>query len=138
MLRRHKYASMVMVLLICGFTFTMMSFSSNQQPKHNFKVLPQDISRDSLHNIMHNFNVALGVKCGFCHAASSIDSTKIDFSSDAKQEKDIAREMMAMTMAINKQYFSDPQFNPNAVQVVSCVTCHHGHEEPPKEVAETE
>lgn len=137
MIRKYSKKALILSLIGCAFVFTIMSFSA-QQPKHNFKVLPQDISRDSLHHLMHSFNVALGVKCDFCHAKSTLDTTKLDFSSDAKEEKEIARSMMTMVMDINKKYFSDPSFNPNAVPVVTCVTCHHGSQEPPKEVAENE
>ena len=137
MIRKYKRKVIVLSLISCAFVFTIMSFSS-QQPKHNFKVLPQDISRDSLHNLMHSFNVALGVKCDYCHAKSTMDTTKLDFASDANEKKDIARYMLTMEMDINKKYFSDPHFNPNAVPVVTCVTCHHGSEEPAKEVADDE
>ncbi|MDE1190852.1 MAG: c-type cytochrome [Arachidicoccus sp.] len=135
---KYRKKTIVLSVMVCLFVFTIMSFAGRRQPKHNFKILPQDISRDSLHNIMHSFNVALGVKCGFCHAKSTLDTTKLDFESDAKEEKEIARAMMTMTMEINKKYFSDPNFNPNAVPIVSCVTCHHGHEEPEKEIPSVE
>jgi hypothetical protein len=33
----------------------------------NLKVLPRDISRDSLTQIMRNFSFSLGVRCQYCH-----------------------------------------------------------------------
>ena len=102
----------------------------------NLKILPKDISHEKLDKVMHEFNDALGVKCGFCHARSK-DSTvrHPDFASDEKPEKDIARSMMKMTVKINKKFFGSkhPVFGES--MEVSCYTCHHGeaHPEEPKE-----
>ena len=103
----------------------------------NLKILPKDISKDQLHKVMHGFNDALGVKCNFCHAPSKDTAIKWpDFASDEKPEKNIAREMMKMTVKINKKFFGvkHPVFGEESMQV-SCVTCHHGeaHPEEPKE-----
>src|SRR6476661_10429646 len=67
----------------------------------NLKVLPKDISHEELDSIMDGFKAALGVKCGFCHATSKDDPKKLDFASDDKKHKIIAREMMKMTAKIN-------------------------------------
>jgi hypothetical protein len=98
----------------------------------NLKVLPKNISHEDLDKVMDGFKAALGVKCNFCHAASK-DSTehKLDFASDEKPEKDIARHMMKMTAKINKKYFSfnkDDKGDPK--QTVFCVTCHRGNPHP--------
>ena len=98
----------------------------------NLKVLPKDISHEDLDKIMDGFKAALGVHCDFCHAHSK-DSTNhhLDFASDDKPEKDIARHMMRMTNKINKKYFS---FNKDekgkSAPTVSCITCHHGNPHP--------
>jgi len=122
------------VLVIFGALFigVLMSFSFTQ-PKHNFKVLPQDITHDSLMGIMKGFNKALGVKCGFCHAKSETDSTKLNFASDELHHKQIARHMMEMTAGINKEYFNfRGSARPDTIQVITCVTCHRGNEHPAK------
>jgi hypothetical protein len=101
-------------------------------PKHNFKVLPKDISHDDLEKIMDEWKAALGVKCNFCHAPSA-DSTshRLDFASDAKPEKDIARHMYKMTGKINKKYFSfNKDDKGNTIPAVHCATCHHGSPHP--------
>ena len=104
----------------------------DDKPKRNLKVLPKDISHDDLEKVMDNWKAALGVKCGFCHAPSA-DSTshRLDFASDAKPEKNIARHMFAMTKKINKKYFS---FNKDdkgtVIPAVSCITCHSGSPHP--------
>ena len=100
----------------------------------NLKVLPQDISKDSLDHLMNNYSVSLGVKCTHCHAISKDDPTKLDFPSDAKIEKEIARVMIKMTDDLNdtifKPHYPDPK--PKQVSVVNCVMCHRGTVNPEK------
>lgn len=92
----------------------------------NLKVLPKDISSKDLQKIMvDDFEDGLGVACNFCHAA---DKTGVlDFASDAKPEKEIARSMMRMTIGINKKYFKvkHPMIGTNAL-TITCNTCHNG------------
>ncbi|MBS1915030.1 MAG: c-type cytochrome [Bacteroidetes bacterium] len=105
---------------------------TDEHPHRNLKVLPKDISHEDLDKVMDQFKEALGVKCNFCHAPSK-DSTNhhLDFASDEKPEKDIARHMMRMTAKINKKYFS---FNKDDkgenVPAISCITCHRGNPHP--------
>jgi hypothetical protein len=101
-----------------------------QQHKHNFKVLPQDISRDSLDMIMDHFKLALGVKCGFCHAQSTTNPGHLDFASDDKPEKEVARKMMVMTNDINRKYMRFNDDTTNREEAVSCITCHRGDPHP--------
>jgi cytochrome c553 len=98
----------------------------------NLKILPKDITHEKLGKIMHEFNDALGVKCGFCHAPSQDTSNHHpDFASDAKPEKEIARSMMKMTVKINKKFFEakHPAIGEAGLSV-TCVTCHHGEAHP--------
>lgn len=105
-----------------------------QTPWENLKVLPQDISKDSLDHLMKNYALSLGVKCNHCHAPSKTDPTKLDFADDSKIEKEIARGMIKMTDDINennfKPYFPEPI--PSQVHVVNCVMCHRGTVNPEK------
>jgi hypothetical protein len=107
---------------------------SPQPQWENLKVLPQDISKDSLKYLMKNFATSLGVKCNYCHAPSKLDPSKLDFSSDAKIEKEIARGMIKMTSDINENYFKPyfPDPKPQQVHVVNCVMCHRGTANPEK------
>ncbi len=97
---------------------------------HNLKVLPRNIRHDELKKVMEGFKNGLGVKCGFCHAKNASDSTHLDFASDAKPEKDVARGMMKMAMKINRKYFHDSKDDDGKPVTVSCYTCHHGHHDP--------
>lgn len=93
----------------------------------NLKVLPKKISSRELQGIMtDDFEDGLGVSCGFCHAANK-GGRGLDFASDAKPEKGIARAMMRMTLRLNKQYFKvrHPVLGSTAL-TITCVTCHKG------------
>jgi hypothetical protein len=72
----------------------------------------------------------LGVGCGFCHAKEN-NSNKLDYVSDAKPEKQIARSMMRMTISINKKFFElkHPLLGDSLI-IVTCSTCHHGQPHP--------
>lgn len=97
----------------------------------NLKVLQKDISTQDLMKIMRAYSGALGVECNFCHAANK-QTHKLDFASDAKDDKGMARTMMAMTHTINEQFMSqinDPDAMPADKHVV-CGTCHRSHTMP--------
>ncbi len=99
----------------------------------NLKVLPKNISKENLDTVMKSFTAGLGVKCNFCHANSKEDPKKMDFASDEKGEKGIARKMMKMTNKINKKYFDYAKNDAGqSVQEVSCYSCHHGEAHPAK------
>ncbi|HEX7366257.1 MAG TPA: c-type cytochrome [Pelobium sp.] len=117
--------------IICVISLAAM-VPSQQKDDHqakNLKVLPKDISHEELKKVMSDFKTALGVKCDFCHAKSKADATKLDFASDEKEEKLIARDMMRMTYKINKKYFKHHEGDDN-VAAIQCVTCHRGNKEP--------
>ena len=81
---------------------------------------------------MDGWKAALGVKCNFCHARSKDSTSKhLDFASDEKPEKDMARHMYRMTAKINKKYFSaDKDEKGNMIPAISCMTCHRGNPHP--------
>jgi hypothetical protein len=97
----------------------------------NLKVLPKDISTKDLSRIMiDDFEDGLGVSCGFCHAEEK-DSHKLDYASDEKPEKEIARLMMKMTLDVNEKYFqvTHPLIGDSTLSI-TCVTCHKGQPRP--------
>lgn len=101
-----------------------------EEPKaKNLKVLPKDISHHDLDSIMGDFKAALGVKCDFCHARSKDDPKKLDFASDEKEYKLVARGMMKMTDKINKKYFKAHEGSDN-MAAIQCMTCHNGNKKP--------
>lgn len=128
-IKRKSLLTVGAIVLTAACISAFTSNTNPQQHKRNLKVLPQDISRDSLDMIMDHFKMALGVKCGFCHAQSTTNPGHLDFSSDDKPEKEIARKMMIMTNDINQKYM---RFNDDTTkgEAVSCITCHRGDPHP--------
>ncbi len=117
--------------------FVFVGIAAVKQPVNdkfkNLQVLPKNITEDSLDKVMDGFTVMLGVDCKYCHYRDKKADTLI-FDKDDKAEKEIARNMMRMTMDINKNYF---QFNETVtaaqVQAVTCYTCHREEPMPHKE-----
>jgi hypothetical protein len=111
--------------------------TSSQSLYTNLKVLPKDISPRELQAIMaDDFEDGLGVTCGFCHANAK-DGHGLDFASDEKPEKEIARRMMRMTLGINKKYFKakHPAIGSNAL-TITCTTCHKGEAFPDGDITQ--
>lgn len=86
----------------------------------NLKILPKDISKDSLMNLMEGYNKALGVKCNHCHT--------MDKSSDKKHEKEIARHMIKFTNELNVKEFAP--IGDQYKNAIECATCHRGSTKP--------
>ncbi len=100
----------------------------------NLKVLPKDISEAKLDSIMKSYNVALGVVCDFCHVKGKTIEEGLDFASDAEPMKENARDMLRMTIELNKKYFYfDKNQQPEYLHTVTCKTCHRGEPFPPED-----
>jgi hypothetical protein len=132
MLHSKKFAVVAVLSILTAIGISAMRPADDKPPKRNLKVLPKDISHDDLDKTMDAFKNALGVKCNFCHAPNADTSNHhLDFASDAKPEKNIARHMYKMAGRINKKFFSmNKDANGNLVQTVTCMTCHHGSPHP--------
>jgi len=117
-------AAMVVVVMI-GVAGTTPPKQNNVYK--NLKILPQDISKEQMHDIMANqFGDALGVECEYCHAKDPA-AEHPNFASDANPKKDIAREMMTMVLEMNKENFKvQKPLIGDSLMVVTCYTCHHG------------
>jgi len=81
----------------------------------NIKVL-NDMPADQMGKVMNLMSASLNVNCNFCHIEN-------DFAKDGKEEKESARQMITMTLALNKNYFDG---RPE----ISCNTCHNGKTHP--------
>jgi tetratricopeptide (TPR) repeat protein len=101
-----------------------------QIPEHfeNLKVLPQDIPRDSLLQIMRGFSMSLGVRCQYCHVQrqGADGRESFDFKSDDKAPKDKARFMMRMVRTLNGEVLPQVPHRHDPPVGVGCVTCHRG------------
>jgi hypothetical protein len=109
-----------------------------QPPKLvNLKVFPKNIPYRVLDHTMDVWSASLGVHCNFCHARNE-QTNKMDFASDAKPEKEVARHMFLMTAKINKKFFKAEKDSLGMVTAssVNCNTCHNGHAHPEVKVPE--
>lgn len=88
----------------------------------NLQVLPPDTDPYVLGAMMDALNDALGVKCSHCHTKTD---DGLDFISDENPKKDVARDMIKMTMEISHKYFKDTEIDGKKMQL-SCMTCHNG------------
>lgn len=86
-----------------------------EQQFKNIQVL-KDIPAEELIPTMQFVSGSLGVQCDFCHVEHEMQK-------DDKKEKQTARKMMAMELAIDKGHFN------NEVEV-TCYTCHRGSPHP--------
>ena len=102
--------------------------------QRNLKVLPKDISDEKLDSIMQTYNIALGVTCSFCHVPVKNITDSLDYASDAEPMKENARDMMRMTIHINKtNFYFNKEEKPEYLHTVTCKTCHRGEPIPPED-----
>jgi mono/diheme cytochrome c family protein len=105
----------------------------------NLQVFPKDIPRDNLIAAMRGFTRGLGVRCNYCHVVTATEpKEELDFASDAKNEKKVARVMIQMIAQINGEWIpkaaaaegeAEPAAGEKPIRV-SCWTCHRGKTEP--------
>jgi hypothetical protein len=91
-------------------------------PAQNLQVLPKDMPRQQLTQLMRSFTAALGVECTHCHVGTMQERAK-----DDNPKKGIARKMIQMTAAINNEHMKgvgEPAADGAAK--VTCFTCHRG------------
>jgi len=101
--------------------------ASAQEAPKNLQVLPKDLTRQQVTQVMRSFTAALGVRCSGCHVGEEGQPLNTyDFASDDKPMKLKAREMLRMSAAINDTYLAElPERREPSVRV-TCVTCHRG------------
>ena len=110
---------------------SLTSMAPDDDAPKNLKVLPKHIPDRQVHQIMRTWSMSLGVRCNFCHAASA-DGKGLDFASDAKPEKEMARHMYKMMGKINQKYFEAKKDSLGMVMRsgINCYTCHRGESHP--------
>jgi outer membrane lipoprotein-sorting protein len=81
----------------------------------NIQVL-KGVSVEQWQATMQYMASSLGVECNFCHVGEAREK-------DDKKQKQIARKMIEMTRALNKDI-------PEVQARVTCFACHHGVQEP--------
>lgn len=107
-------------------------------PPKNLKVLPKNLTGAQVRDIMHHWAGDLGQECSACHAAypNRVDEhgrPVLNFPSDEKAQKRMARIMYTMVQLDKKKYVSkvkamDTMDSP--APPLTCGTCHRGHLDP--------
>lgn len=126
--------SLILRGLLVGFALAAcFGISANaQEPEKkltNLKYFPKTTRYDDLIQVMRGFSFSLNVRCEYCHAGKGgNDLEKMDFPSDEKDQKKIARSMLRMVDSINQDYIA--KLASQTRNRVSCVTCHHGLSKP--------
>ncbi len=95
----------------------------------NLKVLPKNLTRQQVHQIMEQWKSSLGIDCNSCHAedrerVGPNNRPLLDFTADSKPMKGVARTMYIMTEEINTKYVASID---SSGAPVTCGTCHRGH-----------
>jgi hypothetical protein len=88
-----------------------------EQVFKNIKVL-KGMPASQMLPVMHLMRASLGTRCDFCHVT---EGDRYDL--DDKREKETARAMIRMVLAINRDNFEGRT-------AVTCNTCHRGQEHP--------
>jgi Photosynthetic reaction centre cytochrome C subunit len=88
----------------------------------NIKMLKMPAAR--LLKVMElGYSRSLGVSCGHCHNTA-------DFSSEEKEQKEITRQMAAMSNKINTELLKNIQGLKSSPAIINCTTCHRGELKP--------
>ena len=97
----------------------------------NLKVLPADIRRDSLVNIMRGFSLSLGVRCQYCHVGGNgVSFEGVEFAKDDDVHKQRARFMLRMVDSLNRVVLPQLPGLTGAPLRIECKTCHRGGPRP--------
>ncbi len=123
------------IIVLTGLTgFALFGIIAARPPEEekpvykNLKVLSKKISDKDMDFVMESFGVQLGVNCLFCHPGTQNGNDfTIDYATDELQNKRIARDMLRMTMKLNKKYFNLKLTGTMTTRGrVWCRTCHKG------------
>ena len=131
--REHVLATLTLIVVL---TVTA-EVAYAQPPYENLQVLPKDITRSQLNEVMLGNLRGLGLPrlagegCLYCHVGDlERPRTEWDYASDAKPMKEKARVMLAMVAAINDDYLGALDNRLDEGFTVTCATCHAGRTDP--------
>jgi len=140
--RLVKFAGISLVVLGLGASRASAQTPPPQGPgggppaPKNLKVLPKTWTGQQVRAVMQTFAESLGVMCNHCHAVdpkapppAEGRGPALDYSLDEKKEKELARKMIQMTMALNSDAMKDVG-DAAVPEKVSCFTCHNGQKTP--------
>jgi tetratricopeptide (TPR) repeat protein len=123
----------VVVCLVVGALIHPSGRAAGQIPAEfkNLKVLPKDISRDSLILLMRSFSFATGLRCEGCHVMGDDNVFEgAQFELDDKVNKRKARAMLEMVHRINDDLLPTLPERDRPTLAVECKTCHRSLPKP--------
>lgn len=120
----------LLIAIVALQSYTRIQHHDDDGPPKNLKVLPTTLSMEEVHHLMKEYSISLGVHCGYCHVVKDSIKHQMDFASDEKPEKEIARDMIKMTDAINDKYLAKIKDDGHDLEQITCATCHHGMTKP--------
>lgn len=140
----HKILPLALLLFACTTASTPPATTATASEHKNLQVFPRDIPHDELIAAMRVMSRSLGVRCNHCHVVTATEPKEVlDFPSDAKEEKKVARVMLRMTTELNTTWLARVEqaegHAPEAMAVspqqavsgrIGCWTCHRGKTEP--------
>ena len=130
------YKKIIALSGIAGFTLLGILAAKpplEEKPKYkNLHILSNKISDEDMDFVMQSFSVNLGANCLFCHPSQQNGlEFSIDYVTDVLQNKRVARDMLKMTMMLNKKYFNTQLTGRmNTRGKIWCKTCHYGNPVP--------
>jgi hypothetical protein len=133
--KKFAVSAFLLVTTFAGIGTTFQPGEGDKPTTHNLKVIPKSISGENLEILMNRYSREVGAQCNYCHVIekSGLNVTRMDFATDEKPEKKIAREMMKMMNKINQKYFGVKNTYDVLLKLpVSCKTCHRGLTRPDK------
>ncbi|MDP3910922.1 MAG: c-type cytochrome [Gemmatimonadales bacterium] len=120
--------------MIAGWLALSVLSSTAQIPDSftNLKVLPRDITRDSLVQIMRGFSLSLSVRCQYCHVGGDgVSFAGVEFAKDDDPHKRKARFMLRMVDSLNRVVLPNiPDLGGRAPLRITCKTCHRNSARP--------
>ena len=127
----------VITIAVAALILSSVAASRAQIPDSfsNLKLLDSEIARGELVGIMRDWSKGLGVRCNHCHVGPD-NLIGMDFASDEKTDKRVARRMLVMVRKINRELLADlpGEEHASGSPAVSCFTCHRGQHEPPRNI----
>ena len=137
-MKRVSYGIVLAGLVLVGVSVSAQAPAGGGQqtppPMVNLQVWPKDTSRAVVLQFMNAFGDSLGVTCNYCHVEQG---GRLDFASDDKREKRVARQMILLRDSINvvlpaivgKPAGAGPTSgdgHPGMPVRVLCSSCHRG------------
>ena len=122
----------LMVTALCGAVSSpALRGQEREEELKNLQFFSQDVSRDSLIQVMRGFSFALGVRCQYCHTGGDgISFEGVVFESDEDPDKRKARFMLRMVETLNASMLPMMADRDEPAYEIGCKTCHRGSPKP--------